>query len=269
MKVVYALAIGLLSLTLGQAQAGNGPRRVPDEAYTQQLIRLLTGLQKNPWMGWESGTEVVVRYWVEGNATGTPLDRAQPEIVFKVIEADKLFITTQVYKGKLIRHEFLVKDQGGLDAAWPRVRDPTVMNPTTTDLEIDDFTLSCLLSESTMREFPGGTTVTKQWTLASHPSIVLGTEVVGSNGWKVTSVRVIKKIGERDFPCVEIKKTMRFYSQGPNDAITTQYLCPDVPGHLVEEIQEFFKVKKEQRSSAPFHVGHLKVVELKLQTTRN
>jgi hypothetical protein len=78
-------------------------------------------------------------------------------------------------------------------------------------------------------------------------------------------VRVIKKIGEREFPCVEIKKTMRFYSHGPNDAMTTQYLCPDVPGHLVEEIQEFFKVKKEQRSSVPFHVGRLKVVELKLQ----
>jgi hypothetical protein len=42
-------------------------------------------------------------------------------------------------------------------------------------------------------------------------------------------------------------------------------LSPDVPGHLVEEIKEFFKVKKEQRSSAPFQVVHVKVVELKLQ----
>jgi hypothetical protein len=42
--------------------------------------------------------------------------------------------------------------------------------------------------------------------------------------------------------------------------MTTQYLCPDLPGHLVEEIQEFFKVKKEHRSSAPFQFVHQKVV---------
>jgi hypothetical protein len=173
MKVICAVTIVWLSLTLCQAQNSDAPQRVPDEAYTRQLISLLTGLQKNPWLGWESGTEVVVRYWVETNELRTPLDRAQPEIVFKVVEADKLFITTQVYKGKLIRHEFLVKDQGGLDAAWPRVMDPTTTDPSTTDLGIDGLTLSCLLSESVMREFPGGTTVTKQWTLASHPSILL------------------------------------------------------------------------------------------------
>lgn len=47
--------------------------------------------------------------------------------------------------------------------------------------------------------------------------------------------------------------------------MTTQYLSPDVPGHLVEEIQEFTKVEKEQTSSAPYMVVHQKVVELKLQ----
>jgi hypothetical protein len=260
MKVIYALTIMLFSLTLCHAQDSNGPRRVPDEAYTRQLIRLLTGLQKNPWLGWESGTEVVVRYLVDSNAAGTPLGHAQPDIVFKVIEADKLLITTQVYKGKPIRRDFLIKDQPGLDAAWPRVIDPS-----TTDLEIDGFTLSCLLSELTMREFPGGAMVTKEWKLASHPSIVLRKEAIGSNGWRVTSAQVIKQIGEREFTCVEIKKWMRFYHHGPNDAMTTQYLCPDVPGYLVEEMQEFFKVKKEQRSSAPYQVVHQKVVELKLQ----
>jgi hypothetical protein len=260
MKVIYALTMVLFSLTLCQTQESNAPQRTPDDAYTPQLVRLLTGLQKNPWQGWESGTEVVVRYLVDTNAAGIPLGHAQPDIVYKVMEADKLLITMQVYKGKPIRRDFLIKDQPGLDAAWPRVIDAN-----TTDLEIDGFRLSCLLSELTMREFPGGSMVTKEWTLAGHPSIVLRKEVNGGSGWKVTSTRVIKKIGDREFPCVEIKKWMRFYSQGPNDAMTTQYLCPDVPGHLVEEIQEFFKVKKEQRSSTPFQIVHQKVVELKLQ----
>jgi hypothetical protein len=268
MKVIYALTIMLFSLTLCQAQDSNGPQRIPDEAYTRQLIRLLTGLQKNPWLGWESGTEVVVRYLVDSNGAGKPLGHSQPDIVFKVMEVDKLLITTQVYKGKTIRHDFMVKDQPGLDVAWARLIDPSTPDPSTTDLEIDGSTLRCRLSELTMREFPGGTWVSKEWTLASDPSIVVRKEAVGSNGWRVTSAQVIKQIGDREFTCVEIKKWMRFYSQGTNDAMTTQYLCPDVPGHLVEEIQEFFKVKREQRSSAPFQIVHQKVVELKLPKPR-
>jgi len=264
MKVICALTIVLLSLILVQAQNSNASQQAPEEAYTRQLISLLTGLQKNPWLGWESGTEVVVRYLVDSNAAGTPLGHPQPDIVYKVMEADKRLITAQVYKGKPIRRDFLIKDQPGLEAAWIELKDPTI-GPTTTDMEMDGFTLSCLLSELSVHEFPGGTRVTKQWTLANHPSIVLRKELVGGGGWKVTSARVIKKIGEREFPCVEIKKWMRFYYHGPGDAMTTQYLCPDVPGHLVEEIQEFFKVKKEQRSSAPFQVVHQKVMELKLQ----
>lgn len=260
MKVIYALTIVLSSLTLCQAQESNAAQRNPDHVYTSQLVRLLSGLQKNPWQGWESGTEVVVRYLVASNAAGMPLGHAQPDLVYKVMEADKLLITTQVYRQKTNRRDFMIKDQSGLDAAWPRIIDPSI-----TTLEIDGFTLSCLLSELTMREFPGGSMVTKEWTLASNPSIVLRKEVNGGPGWKVTSTRVIKKIGESEFHCVEIKKWMRFYSKGPNDAMTTQYLCPDVPGHLVEEIQEFFKVKGEQRSPTPFQIVHQKVVELRLQ----
>ena len=259
MKVIYALTIVLLSLTLCQAQNSNGPRRAPDEAYTRQMVRLLTGLQKNPWLGWESGTEVVVRYFGDSNPAATPRALVQPDLTYKVMEADKLFARTQLFKGKLTRQDFLVKDQVGLDAAWPRV-----ITPSTTDVEIDGFTLTCLLSELVVTEFPGGTRVTKEWTLASHPSIVLRKEVNGVEGWRVTSARAIRKIGEREFACVEIKERMRFYHHGPIDVITTRYLSPDVPGHLVEQIEEFFKVKKNQVSPAPYMVVHQKVVELKL-----
>jgi hypothetical protein len=187
----------------------------------------------------------------------------QPDLVYKVMEADKLLIVTQVFKGKPSRRDFLIKDQPGLEAAWARVIDPS-----TTEVEIDGFTLTSLLSELSVTEFPGGTRVTKQWTLASHPSVVLWEEVNGGDGWRVTSARVIKKIGESEFPCVEISKWMRFYYHGPNDVMTTQYLSPDVPGHLVEERQELFKVKKGQRSSTPYQVVHQKVVGLKLQNPK-
>jgi hypothetical protein len=268
MKVILTFIIVLLSLTWCPAQHNTRGQREPDEAYTRQLVGLVTRLQKNPWLGWESGTEVVIRYLVDSNASGTPLGHAQPDLVYKVTETDKVLITTQVYKGKPIRRDFLIKDQPGLDAAWAVLKDPTT-TPTITDMEIDGFTLGCLLSELSVHEFPGGTHVSKQWTLASHPSIVLRKELIGGGGWKVTSAQVIKKIGEREFPCVEIKKWMRFYHHGPIAAVTTQYLSPDVPGHLVEEIQEFFKVKKERRNSVPYQVVHQKVVELKLLSHRD
>jgi hypothetical protein len=259
MKVIYALTLLLFSLTLCQSQYRNSAQG-PDEAYTRELVRLLTGLQKNPWLGWESGTEVVIRYLVDSNASGIPLGHPQPDLVYKVIETDKLFIQTYVFKGKPGRRNFLVKDQVGLEAAWSRVGEQSAA-----DLEIDGFTLTCHLSELTMTEIPGGTRVTKEWVLASHPSVVLGKEVKGGSGWRVTSARVIKKIGEKEFPCVEIKKWLSIYSHGQIDVITTQYLSPNVPGHLVEQIEEYFKVKKKQRSSAPYMVVHQKAVELKLQ----
>jgi hypothetical protein len=268
MKVILTFIIVLLSLTWCPAQNNTGGQREPDDAYIRQLVGLVTRLQKNPWLGWESGTEVVIRYLVDSNASGTPLGHAQPDLVYKVTEADKVLITTQVYKGKPIRRDFLIKDQPGLDAAWAVLKDPTT-TPTITDMEIDGFTLGCLLSELSVHEFPGGTHVSKQWTLASHPSIVLRKELIGGGGWEVTSTRVIKKVGETEFPCVEIKKWMRFYHHGPSAAVTTQYLSPDVPGHLVEERQEFFKVKKERRNSVPYQVVHQKVVELKLLSHRD
>lgn len=260
MKLIYALCTVILSLTLCQAQESNDPQQAPDDAYTHQLVRLISGLQKNPWQGWDVGTEVLVRYLVDRNAAGITVGHAQPDLLYKVIEQDKLFIRTYVFKGKPGQQDFQVKDQVGLDVAWPWEKDTTI-----TDLEIDGFRLSCLLSELTVHTFPGGTMVTKEWTLASHPSIIVRKEVVGGPGWKVTSTRVIKKIGERDFQCVEIKKWMRFHSGGPTDDMTTQYLCPDVPGHMVEEINEFYRIKRGERSSSPFQIVHQKVVELKIQ----
>jgi hypothetical protein len=61
MKVVLA-AVLLLSSALCRAQDGRDIKSAPDEAYTARLIRLVEGLQKNPWRGWKAGTVVVVRY---------------------------------------------------------------------------------------------------------------------------------------------------------------------------------------------------------------
>jgi hypothetical protein len=257
MKIVRAVAAVLLSLHLCAAQDGGGVvKGTPDEAYTRELVRLIEGLQKNPWQGWKSDTVVVVRYL--GDTSAGTAAHVQPDLVYRVVEADKLFNRTQVVKGKPVRQEFLVKDQPGLDAAsvWFKERDKA-----TTEIELDGFTLPGLLSELRVEVFPGGSRTTKEWSLAAHPSVLLRQETNGV-GWRVTSAKVSKKIGEREFQCVEIKKTLTAYHKGRMDVETTQYLSPDVPGHLVEEIQLFFRSRNGQKSPTPFMVVHQKVVEL-------
>jgi hypothetical protein len=246
----------LFSASLCDAQTASVS--APEADYTRELVTLITGLQKNPWRGWSAGTEVTVTYIVERDAAGKPLGKEQPDVVFKVTEMDKLFEVTQIVKSKPVITEFLVKDEEGLAVASRRVTEPT-----STELQIDGFKLSCLVSEMLFLDVPGRVRVTKEWVLASHPSVVLGKEV-NDEGWRVTSARVKKSVGDKEFSCVEIKKSVRFYSDGPSESVTTQYRCPGVPGHVVEEIQELFKFKKEQRTATPFQVVHQKVTKIKL-----
>jgi hypothetical protein len=255
---VFLAAVMWLSPTPCRAQDVRDTKTAADEAYTARLVRLVEGLQKNPWRGWKAGTVVVVRYL--GDALNGTNARAQPDLVYKVLEADRLFERTQELKGKSFRQEFLVKDQRGLDAARVRLKDEDAVPA---DVEVDGFKLAALLSELRSEEFPGGTWVTKEWSLAGHPSILLRQEVNGE-GWAVTSAKASKRIGGREFACVEIKKRMRFHSGGPMEVLTTRYLSPEVPGHVVEELEEFYRVG-EKGAPTPHMFVHQKVVELKIQ----
>lgn len=255
MKVVLAVAL-MLSPGLCRAQEGGATKMAADGAYTARLVRLVEGLQKNSWHGWKAGTVVVVRYL--GDAVNGTNARVQPDLVYKILEADKLVERTQEYKGKFYRQEFLVKDQTGLATANKWAKDAVAA-----DVLIDGFTLDGLLTTFSVEEFPGGTRTTEEWSLASHPSILLRQEANGE-GWRITSAKASRKIGEREFECVEIKRRMRFYSDGPMMHVSTQYLSPEVPGHFVEELEEFYRVSDKGVLTLDM-VVHQKVVELKIQ----
>ena len=259
MRVVLAIAAALsLSPAFCRAQDGRDMKREPDEAYTARLVRLVEGLQKNPWRGWKAGTVVVVRYLGDEDPAAKPPARVEPDIIYKVLEADKLLERTQELKGKSFRHEFFVKDERGLAeaSAWGK-------DKVGADFEIDGLMLDAILTELRMEEFPGGMWVAKEWSLAGYPSILLRRETNGE-GWRITSAKASKKIGAREFECVEIKRRMRFYSDGPMEVMTTQYLSPEVPGHLVEQVEEFFRVG-EKGVLIPSMVVHQKVLEIKIQ----
>jgi hypothetical protein len=258
MRVIYVIATLLLSLTLCPAQNTNNPNRAQDDAYTQQLVRLLTGLQKNGWSGWKTGTVVVRRYLGNNDEKVKPFTYAQPDLVFEIVEADRRVAMTQVVKSKPHREESTIKAQTASDVSQFELQDVTAAS-----LEVDGFTLSCLL-----REYPAmivndgpSSPGSKVWRLASHPTVVLR-EDSGRRTWEVASVRVVKKIGGREFKCV--KTIAKSTIPGPIEVITTQYLSPDVPGHLIEQVEEFYKVNKEGKERVLYMVVHQQVVEVRI-----
>lgn len=257
MKVIYAIATVLLALTLCRAQSVNESKATPDDAYKQQLVRLLTGLQKNGWSGWKTGTVVVRRYLGNNDQTVKPFAYAQPDLVFEIVEADKRVAMTQVVKSKPYREESPIKAQPPVAVTPYELKDVTAAS-----LELDGFTLSCLLREYPAMMVNDGPSSpgSKEWRLAGHPTVVLRKDS-GRTTWEVASVRVRKKIGQREFECV--KTIAKSTIPGPIEVITTQYLSPDLPGHLVEQVEEFYKVNK-QGQKISYMIVHQQVVEIRL-----
>lgn len=258
MKIIYVIAAVFLSLTLCRAQSINDLKPTPDDAYKQELVRLLTGLQKNGWSGWKTGTVVVRHFLGNNDETVKPFAYAQPDLVFEIVEADKRVAMTQVVKGKPYREESPIKAQAAADASPFELQDVTAAS-----LEVDGFTLACLLREYPAMIVNDGPSApgSKEWRLAGHATVVLRKDS-GRTTWEVASVRVLKKIGGREFQCV--KTIAKSTIPGPMEVITTQYLSPDVPGYLVEQVEEFYKVNKEGKERVLSMVVHQQVAEVRI-----
>lgn len=153
-----------------------------------------------------------------------------------------------------------MKDQGEIDKRLIKAEDATAAG-----LEVDGFTLACLFWEWPALIVNDGPSspASKEWRLASHPTLLLRREHGGTT-WEVVSVGVVKKIGGREFQCVKTIAKTNIYVDGLMEVITTQYLSPDVPGHVVEQVEEFYKVDKERKERSPHMIIHQQVMELKL-----
>ena len=254
MRVIYSSIIILLFTGFCQAQIIQNLEKSPDEIYEKQFVSLITALQRNAWSEWKSGTEVVVE--IRRQTTGSPV-YLQPDEVYTIVKADKLLTRTQLVKGKSIRQKFNVNNEIGMQKAIIGAD-----KVGTEIVEIDGFRLNSVVNELRETQFPGGTRITKEWVLATTPSILLKYDVNGV-GWSIASAHVVKKIAGREFLCLEIKKRMIIYSGGKLNVVTTQYLSPDVPGHLVEQTDEFFEIKNGSANALPKLVVYTKVVEIK------
>ena len=223
----------------------------PKAIFDKETLVLIKRLQKNPWANWPTGTEIV-RHFVDDSKPKQNLRAyVQPDLIYKVTERDRLLIRTQRVKGNPVRQDFRIQNHPGV--AIPHISGKGVAS----ELVVDGANVKCLLYESALTEsLANGAvvrTVTKQWVLSSHPTVLLRRS--GPGQWTITSVRAKKHIGKKEYLCIETKARL----SPPNaHVVTTQYLHPDVPGHLVEEIKEFYKVIKGKREPAPWLITHEK-----------
>lgn len=231
----------------GAAAAAARPRT--GAPLDKETLLLLGRLQRNPWAGWSTGTEVV-RQFLDDKRRGQNVQTyVQPDITYKVLEKDRRLIRTQQVNGKPMRQDFRIRDQTGIPRPHLTGQGAAV------ELAVDGANVRCLLYESRIGRIGagfGGAVVTKQWVPASHSTVLLRRES-GENWWAITSLRARKRIGQREVLCIETRRRLAIVG---GHVVTTRYLHPDVPGHLVEEIKEFYREVKGRPQPVLWMVTH-------------
>jgi hypothetical protein len=104
---------------------------------------------------------------------------------------------------------------------------------------------------------------TRELVLAAQPTIWLRTEITQSgvfpraertairkaeireNYKSIKALRELRQVGERQLPCVVVKERMEMSG---GHQVSTTWLSPEVPGHVVEKISETWFEGRQQRS---------------------
>jgi hypothetical protein len=253
-----------------QPEEGAGAEAPSAAALPGEIAKAVEPLQHNTWAGWKTGTEVVVRF-LDDKRPGAAYHYVQPDLIYRVEKKDKLLVRLQEVNGELTRQEFDIATQTpGLDKASPsRVGAPA-------KLEIDGVSADCSLvvipipipiptsqpgTDNPAPRNPNDLPAIKEWTLAGHPELLLRREMGDHTWWAVVSVRARKKIGEREYRCVE---TRRRTAVNDGFALTTTFLSPEVPGHVVEEITEHCRTAKEPGAPTLSFVSHQQTAGVKV-----
>jgi len=228
----------------GPPVSAPGPSVKP---FDEHAVQLIERLQRNPWAGWAADTVVVRRFSDEKMPEGVR-SHVQPDITYRVVEKDQLFIRTQLVGGRPTQQNFRVHEQTGL------LKPVVAGKGVPAELTLDGARAECVLYESRFDAIGAGfgsSVTTRQWVLARRPSLLIRRES-GGNWWAITSVMATKRIGEQEYFCV---KTQQRLAVPGGHVVTTSYLHPDVPGHLVEETKEYYTDVGGQRERL-WMVGH-------------
>ena len=230
------------------------PTRSPEqptsvaESRGERVAARVRPLLVHPWSQWPAGV-TVVRGFVSHGRGADIADNLQPELTYEVAAAGEMLVRRQTVDGKVITQELGMHPEEGL----PRPRGRGEQAEVAVDLELDGDRVPSVLST-----FPGVThehdapsPITRQWTLAGERTVLLRSETsqVGATDepaqwWAVTGLDRPKTIGDAVFPCVEVRRRT---GTADGHVIVTTFLHQNVPGHVVEEISEYFKASDRAR----------------------
>jgi hypothetical protein len=226
---------------LGRLNLPTVPFEVVAAGAAPPAARVLEPFYRNGWHGWNPGTEVRTTF-LDDKVEGW-YSYVQPDLVYRLTEA--ALTRTQVVDGKPVVQQFDPANETGWQPAYLHKLQTAKATPTT--IEIDGVKIDCLLYESTMDDIGrdvGGTTVLKEWVLAAHPSTWLRTEA-NKNYKVIKSLRELRQVGDRQLACVVVEERMEMSG---GHQITTSWLSPEVPGHVVEKISQTWFEGRQQRS---------------------
>jgi hypothetical protein len=227
MRIKFSLLLVLLILCpafAGQQSNDN----MSDEQYEALLIKLLTPMQNGIEPEFADGTEVTWRSTQDG-------------VTLKPDKANTLKTTSdETYK--------LNKSQLRPGVWYREPMSPGVVDTTSNPSEV---TISDRKVKATRYERTSNITywltgppfsysetfVDIQYQLGTKNPIVLREErdTSGIHWWAVTGI-VEKQIGDRKYLCAEIKEHMTFVG---GDCLTTYYATPEIPGNIIEIINEY------------------------------
>lgn len=247
-RLTVSLSLLLLAASLCMAQQATRPDDVEFEAL---LLKLLKPMQPKQIPNYVPGTELTIQEYMDGKPYGP-----ESTAVMKALSPE--YPATSPLPDPLLTK---------LEENDPEY----IFKPRPVELKIDGHTVKCLLKGKpppiyfyplAFRGQGYMSPIQKQWVLAADPTIVLRDESIFSDWdkwfwptspaswWAVTAVGVIKKVGDREHVCVEVKHDFYFGADGYN--ITTDYLTPDVPGFYVEFEKVFYQVGKDRQKKFTF-----------------
>ena len=219
------------------------------------LVRALTSLRQGPWNGWEDGTLVVRRYLDGEGLSDGEFYYPQPDLTYVVARKDCELVRTQVVDGRRIAQTLEISN----DSEFESFQFPSVSTPVS--LKIDGNDVPSVMHVAKTCETPGGCHSTTRWAVSGQSSIVVRREHSNGDWWAVTSAHVPKLIGDGIYECIELKAHV---TMANGYVESTKYVSPRVPGHLVEEINRFYKLDGPAKTPALSMITHEKTVKFQL-----
>ena len=238
---------------LGRLNLPAVPFEVVAAAAAPPAARVLEPFYRNGWHGWPVGTEVQTTF-LDDKVAGW-YSYVQPDLLCRVT-------TNGLERFQMVNGELTVQqlnagppDQGTFQPVSIHRHD----KGTPAIWEIDGVKVDCLFLEQVSHvDGPSfaGKVHRKEWVLADQPAIWLRTEA-NKNYKVIKSLREMRQVGDRQVPCVVVEERMEMSGR---HQVSTTWLSLEVPGHVVEKINQTWFEGRRQRS-------HEKLVEMRLPAT--